>query len=504
MGKYLMGETIGKGATSKVKLGLNEATGENVALKILTGGNFSQSELKKEIGILQELDHPNVIRVYDYFDNVEAVGATSSGKQLTTTVIVLELATKGEFFDFFMYTGKFQAPLARWFFKQMIEGLDYCHKKKISHRDLKPENCLLGDGYQVKLVDFGFARAFGGEGKADHKMLTALGTPGYAAPEILKRQKYTENVDIFSLGVILFITIAGFPPFQEAKPDEDWWFNKIKNKKYDLFWKAHERTAEFTDEAKEILLGMLMANPDERWTIEQIRQCKWWQGKTFTQAQAIHELEKRKAKVASEKLSKQKDPTDGVVSRGADPFIVAPPMGNYRPGNLFYTTPGKHADTIRAQLMHAVSQMAMAKTEVEYYGTGTGEKPERPDDVDEKEWKPWWDFTFSCQLAETETVEGIDASDLPPPMSYPFTGGVYIREDTTYKPPAETPEFRRHIVYFKRHKGLPHKWIKVLFKLQMLVGFLNAQTDALPSAIPVLAEMESSGDGEDEGKESAE
>merc|ERR1719411_1125530 len=119
-----------------------------------------------------------------------------------------------------------ELPLARWFFKQMLAGLEYCHNKGVAHRDLKPENCLLGDGFLIKLVDFGFATVFKGESGMEQKMLTALGTPGYAAPKILKRKKYTKNVDIFSLGVILFITIPGFPPFQEAKPDNDWWFHK--------------------------------------------------------------------------------------------------------------------------------------------------------------------------------------------------------------------------------------------------------------------------------------
>merc|ERR1719150_1835184 len=133
----------------------------------------------------------------------------------------------------------------------------------VAHRDLKPENCLLGEGFTVKLVDFGFSTTFRNEETGMTSLMkTALGTPGYAAPEILKRKKYTNAVDIFSLGVILFITIAGFPPFQEAKPESDWWFHKLTKKKYNLFWKAHERTAEFTPEAKELLVGMLAASPD--------------------------------------------------------------------------------------------------------------------------------------------------------------------------------------------------------------------------------------------------
>merc|ERR1719461_1056395 len=185
--KYLVGETIGKGATSKVKLGKDERTGKTVAIKILTadGKSFDMKELKKEIDVLKALDHENVVRLHDCFYKVQYPGL---GKNTTTTVMVLELATEGELFDFFMHTGKFNPPLARWFFKQMLAGLEYCHGKGIAHRDLKPENCLLGENYMIKLVDFGFATAFKNEEGNSQKMMTALGTPGYAAPEILKRK----------------------------------------------------------------------------------------------------------------------------------------------------------------------------------------------------------------------------------------------------------------------------------------------------------------------------
>merc|ERR1719411_873935 len=297
--KYLVGETIGKGATSKVKLGKDERTGKTVAIKILTadGKSFDMKELKKEIDVLKALDHENVVRLHDCFYKVQYPGL---GKNTTTTVMVLELATEGELFDFFMHTGKFNPPLARWFFKQMCAGLMYCHGKGIAHRDLKPENVLLGDGFKVKIVDFGFARSFKGPG-GETKMTTALGTPGYAAPEILARQKYTKNVDIFSLGVILFICIAGFPPFQEAKPN-DWWFDKLTKKKFELFWKAHERTHKFSKNSKDLLLSMLAAKPAERISFEKIAGHPWVKEETFTQAQAVEVLKERKRKVDAEKF----------------------------------------------------------------------------------------------------------------------------------------------------------------------------------------------------------
>lgn len=480
--KYFIGETLGKGATSKVKLGKNEESGKEVALKFLTGGSFSQEDLKEEISILQKLDHKNVIKVYDYFDNVESL-VSGSGAD-TTTVIVLELATQGEFFDFFMYTGHFEAPLARWFFRQMMDGLEYCHKMGVAHRDLKPENCLLGDEFTVKLVDFGFSTVFKSEETGHTSLMkTALGTPGYAAPEILKRRKYTDAVDIFSMGVILFITIAGFPPFQEAKADTDWWFNKLQKKDFKLFWKAHERTAKFTPDAKELLQGMLAADPKDRWSIKKIKECKWYNQESLTHDEAVKALLDRKKKVEKEKLAKVS--REGPAVARGDPTIRAPPIGLYRPNNLFFCAPGMDADDIRSMVNHVIEQAVMAVSDKMYIDTGDNTMPPCPEDMDPKDWKPWFDLSFTCEIQENSGDDNI------PAMKYKFAGGVYIREDPTYVAPAEKPEWRRHVVYFKRHGGLAHKWIKVMFKIQAQLGFLNSPTEfgEMPSFSPVKPEV---------------
>jgi len=471
--KYLLGETLGKGATSKVKLGKDEETGQEVALKILTDGSFNKEDLRKEIDILKKLEHPNVIKLYDSYDNVADAGAK------TTTVIVLELATKGELFDFFMYTGFFQPPLARWFFKQMLAGLKYCHDKGVAHRDLKPENCLLGDGFKIKLVDFGFATVFKNDDGMESKMLTALGTPGYAAPEILKRKKYNKSVDIFSLGVILFITIAGFPPFQEAKPENDWWFHKLSKKKYNLFWKAHERTAKFEAPAKDLLVGMLAADPNDRWTIKKIENCDWFKGECMTQEEAVKELLSRKAKVEKDKINQ---PAADAVTKRGESTLRAPVIGTYKPPNAFYVAPGYSADDIRQTLIEVIGETMMGRTAKEYLITGDDTKPERdPEEVkDESDWNPWWDIAFNCEFVE-EVGSRDPAGDGPPSRTvrHRFEAIVYIREDPTYK-----GDKIRHIVYFKRRNGFPHKWIKAMFKIQMKVGFFHVQPEEIESAVP--------------------
>jgi len=235
IGDYLLGEQIGEGATSKVYLGKNQKSKKTCALKILkVDEKFNVQNLQKEIKVLKSLKHENVNGLIDCFENVIYPDIVKKG---TTTVMVLELSSRGELYDYIHATGAFEPDLARWCFKGMMQGLKYCHDMSVVHRDLKPENVLLDNDYVVKLVDFGFARFFD-----DDKglMTTRLGTPGYVAPEILKAKKYTKSVDIFTMGVILFSLYSGFPPFREQKKT-DWWWDKLSKKNYPLFWKAHEQ-----------------------------------------------------------------------------------------------------------------------------------------------------------------------------------------------------------------------------------------------------------------------
>jgi len=405
---YLVGETIGKGATSVVKRGRREGEDKvEVAIKILTVDDktFKINELMKEIEVLRELEHMNVIRMFDCFENVEYPGYTDT----PTVVMVLELATKGELFDFFMHAGKFEPPLARWFFKQMIAGLEYCHNKKIAHRDLKPENLLMGEGFKVKLVDFGFARFFRDRetGKAV-AMKTALGTPGYAAPEILNRQKYDYTVDIFSLGVILFICIAGFPPFQEAKAS-DWWFEKIINKRFELFWKAHERCMKFDDDAKDLLLGMLAARPADRYRWDTLRHHPWTTGETFTQDEASQALTKMKRIVDSQTRKKARNKPRRVqreITGLEELEVEAPLLGTFLPVHHLFTS-------VRGQLaLEEVQHFIMREMcgEIRFVKTDiwVGHVPEEGIPT----WEDSEEKTDSLKTVESSSADTPEANDL--------------------------------------------------------------------------------------------
>jgi serine/threonine protein kinase len=132
---------------------------------------------------------------------------------------VLELAVGGELFDFVALAGRFTEPIARYYFKQMISGIDYIHRNGYSHRDLKPENIFLDEHYVLKIADFGFASQIN---KNSGKLLsTRLGTENYMAPEILLGKPYSGfSVDLFAIGIILFIMVAKTPPFFRASSSD--------------------------------------------------------------------------------------------------------------------------------------------------------------------------------------------------------------------------------------------------------------------------------------------
>jgi serine/threonine protein kinase len=120
----------------------------------------------------------------------------------------LEICGGGELFDFIAISGAFKEPLARYFFKQFMEGLDYCHSNGVAHRDLKPENILLDYNYILKIADFGFAAPVEGRDGSGY-LKTKLGTMNYMAPEIHLKQPYMgKQVDLFASAIILFIMVA--------------------------------------------------------------------------------------------------------------------------------------------------------------------------------------------------------------------------------------------------------------------------------------------------------
>jgi len=146
---------------------------------------------------------------------------------------VLELATGGEMFDYICAYGKFEEPLARYYFTWLMQGLAYINGKNICHRDLKLENIFFDDAFNLKIADFGFSNA--PKGKEGKGLSTKLGTPGFMAPEVILKKIYDgEKADVFSCGVILYIMCSQLQPFGEAKSKDVWYKTLITNN--DLYW----------------------------------------------------------------------------------------------------------------------------------------------------------------------------------------------------------------------------------------------------------------------------
>lgn len=158
----------------------------------------------------------------------------------------------------------------------MMNGLHYLHQKGYAHRDIKPENVLLSNLYILKIADFGFACDLQGKDKSGI-LKTKLGTEGYMAPEIPTKKYEGKSVDIFASGVILFIMYAGNPPFEKATPNDPY-YKLVKDKRYDIFWKAHCRkrpAGYFSDSFKDLFIKMVAFDPSERPKIEEIASHPW-------------------------------------------------------------------------------------------------------------------------------------------------------------------------------------------------------------------------------------
>ena len=211
---------LGKGSYGKVVLGTMKQVKLKRAVKIIDKSKVSNVDrFKFEVEIMKKLDHPNILRLYDYFEDKGSV------------YLVLELCTGGELFDRIIANKFYKETEARVIFKQIIKAIYHCHLNGVCHRDLKPENFIMiskKDAYTLKLIDFGLSRQFEGQVLTERKseanitkpvrrqtratLKTKAGTPFHIAPEVLTGN-YTEKCDVWSAGVILYILCCGYPPF---------------------------------------------------------------------------------------------------------------------------------------------------------------------------------------------------------------------------------------------------------------------------------------------------
>nr|XP_038043411.1 serine/threonine-protein kinase Chk2 isoform X2 [Anas platyrhynchos]XP_038043412.1 serine/threonine-protein kinase Chk2 isoform X2 [Anas platyrhynchos] len=269
--KYIMSKTLGSGACGEVKLAFEKSTCNKVAVKIINKRKFMASGIREanpafnintEIEILKKIDHPCLIKIKNFFEAEDYY-------------IVLELMEGGELYDRVSRPIKMKEATCKLYFYQMLLAVKYLHDNGIIHRDLKPENVLLSSSEEtclIKITDFGQSKILG----ETSLMKTLCGTPTYLAPEVLNSlgtAGYSRAVDCWSLGVILFVCLCGYPPFNEQNTQLSL-KDQITRGEYTFISKEWKHVSGM---ALDLVKKLLVVDPSKRATIEEALDHPWLQ-----------------------------------------------------------------------------------------------------------------------------------------------------------------------------------------------------------------------------------
>ena len=222
--------------------------------------DIALTAIKKEINILKSLDHPNIIKVYEFFKTEKYI------------YIINELCTGGELFEKIVAVNHFSEAVACNIMRQLLSAVAYCHENGVIHRDLKPENILIEnskeknkDFFHIKIIDFGTCEIL-----KKNKLTEQIGTSFYIAPEVL-RNSYNEKCDLWSCGVILYILLCGSPPFYGKNEKEI--FSKILSGNFSF---RHKIWNKISEEAKDLVNKLLEINPEKRLSAKEALNEKWF------------------------------------------------------------------------------------------------------------------------------------------------------------------------------------------------------------------------------------
>ncbi|KAI9347388.1 kinase-like domain-containing protein, partial [Obelidium mucronatum] len=253
LSKYDFAETLGTGAFSEVKVAIEKATGNRYAIKIIDKARCRGKEgmIDTEINILLRVRHENIVQLYEMFAIENKI------------YLVMEIVTGGELFDEIVKRGKYTEQDASKTVHKILGAVEYLHSIDVAHRDLKPENLLLSEkstSAKVMISDFGLSKILNDE----TAMKTACGTPGYVAPEVLRKRGYGKEVDLWSIGVITYILLVGYPPFYDQ--NNAVLFRQIMSGKYEFdrpWWDN------ISEDAKDFIRKLLVLDPRARLTARQ-------------------------------------------------------------------------------------------------------------------------------------------------------------------------------------------------------------------------------------------
>ena len=263
---YIEKKKIGEGAFGKVVEVQHKVTKVFRAMKIINKnkmslGNEEEDALINEINIVKSLDHPNIMKVYEFFQKDDYL------------YIISELLSGGELLQKINENNQLSEDVSAFIMKQIFSAVDFCHQKGITHRDLKPENILIEskeeankEFFTIKIIDFGTS----GQLKKGELLNENVGTPLYIAPEIINNKKYNEKCDLWSCGVIMYMILSGQPPFKGENEEEI--YQAIKNGKFNF---DDEKWDEISNEAKDLIKNLLMKDINKRYSAKEALNHPW-------------------------------------------------------------------------------------------------------------------------------------------------------------------------------------------------------------------------------------
>ncbi|XP_031720894.1 death-associated protein kinase 3 [Anarrhichthys ocellatus] len=286
---YEMEEELGSGQFAIVRKCKEKTTSIEYAAKFIKKRRLSSSrrgvsreEIEREVNILREIQHSNIITLHDIFENKADV------------ILILELVSGGELFDFLAEKESLTEEEATQFLKQILDGVQYLHSKRIAHFDLKPENIMLLDknvpNPRIKLIDFGIAHQI----KAGNEFKNIFGTPEFVAPEIVNYEPLGLEADMWSIGVITYILLSGASPFLGETKQET--LTNISGVNYDFDEEYFSNTSEL---AKDFIRRLLVKDPKKRMTIDDSLEHPWIKvikRRNVRQEERDHKTERRRLK----------------------------------------------------------------------------------------------------------------------------------------------------------------------------------------------------------------
>ncbi|CAF1711978.1 unnamed protein product [Brassica napus] len=257
-GRYELGRLLGHGTFAKVYHACNVTTGKSMAMKVVAKEKVIKvgmvEQIKREISVMSMVKHPNIVELHEVMASKSKI------------YFAMELVRGGELFAK-VSKGRLREDVARVYFQQLISAVDFCHSRGVYHRDLKPENLLLDEEGNLKVTDFGLS-ALTEHLKQDGLFHTTCGTPAYVAPEVILKKGYDgAKADLWSCGVILFVLLAGYLPFQD---------DNLVNMYRKIYRGDFKCPGWLSSDARRLVTKLLDPNSNTRISIDKVMDSSWF------------------------------------------------------------------------------------------------------------------------------------------------------------------------------------------------------------------------------------